>query len=408
MLLSPVSLPGRLLFVGALALVAACGRRHALSVPGGPVDAVSPEVGGSDGGVDPPVDAEPTTPDASASDASVSPTPDGAGADSGCGGSRCLEAPTLLRPAPAKCATIHLTLLDDMLYWSDTAAGAVWKMPLAHPFPTIVADGEDRPGQVLVWGNTVYWTTGPTSGRTIGTAIRSTSGGFALTPAKVPEGLYGFTVAYGRPEDGLLLFYGTETTVERVSLAGGPSATVVAKTAYGPLSGLAVVGTTLVGLDPIAGKIFFVPDASTTTDAICGLRDATGTLTGPCRALASDNGSLLGDALPTERTFAYWADGASLLRHDFSKDAPDTTSVAQVAGAVRVLAIDDRASALFVASESDTPTPEGDVDLDRFALADDAKAIPVAHHVVAPVSLAANSDVVVWSTADCRIFSARR
>ncbi|MDB4980793.1 MAG: putative serine/threonine-protein kinase pknH [Myxococcales bacterium] len=334
-----------------------------------------------------------------------------------CNDGRCGPVPTIVQPAAGSpCGSIHLALTATALYWSEEIAGKVLRKSLSGGAAEIVATGEERPTWIAVAGTRVIWgagvaaDAGVTSDPMIPASIRTaaSTGGPASTVVTPSRGVGGFVAS----PDGETIYFSTDTTVQRVSAAGG-AATVVANDArHGVPRALALDGPRLVYLADVDGDVHVI-DLAGAAPAVCASSDGTtGAPNGvACVRLGSDNGSLLRDLLLAGNGQAVWADGPNLKKSDITVARPFADVILETLPVDVASSITTFARAGNVAFFGDSSTVASDPSalpqgiIGKVALTTGALAVALARGQAGITSMVTDGARVYWSTADCAILS---
>ncbi|HVU53357.1 MAG TPA: hypothetical protein VHL80_21880 [Polyangia bacterium] len=362
----------------------------------------------------------PREPDAAAGDADAAVSDAAADGTAASDGASSPEAapdagsPALFQPAPAtSCTAVHLVVDGGFLYWTDEAGGAVMRAPTAGGAPSAVAVGEDHPTWLSVRGGRVFWVSGvpgsPPVGNpthpTLGTSMRAAApGGGPTTIASVAGGLYGAVVT----DDGATVYFSTGAAIEQVSAGGGTPSNVATFVDGSTARGLAISGTTLVALDDVDGFVALVD--LTAGPALCGQLDPTsGSWTGSCTRLPSDNGSLLSDTILVDGTVLYWVDGDRIKHADLA-GGPDVAATPADASFIDAACLGG-SSVFFVADDhalgapAPGTLPAGTSLIEKATSDPDVPNVVLARGQRRPQSIASDGARVFWATADCAIWS---
>lgn len=311
------------------------------------------------------------------------------GMDQVCNAGMCGASPTVTVAAAAGCGAIDLAISGTTLLWTDTMHGTVNALPSGAAMPTVLAATATMPTLIEASATAAFWLEG---GLTIMTA--PIAGGAATEVYTSATTINGLAVS----EDGMTVYFSTETMVNSVPAAGG-TVTLVGEEESGIPKGLVVAGDLVGTLADLNGDV----DVMTVVDgtpAYCASADdpELAALITNCVRLGRSQGSLnlrrmaiIGDA-------AYWANQATILTASATNPTGVNDTVAQgSADAFTVNAwAQDGTNAYFADNAGNVyKTP----------LMVNSEAVALSRNQADVMSMVTDGTNVYWAAADCSILS---
>jgi hypothetical protein len=345
-------------------------------------------------------------------------------ATSVCNAGVCGPEATTFLPAAPGCTRLDLAIAGGNLYWSDQGHGTISRRALAGGPTTPLAASEKSPSRLLVRGATLFWIDvvatkpitsqyGIVTDETTATIRKAALAGGAPMDLATETNLWGGIRGLAVSDDGLTLFYSSDTKIRAVPVTGGTPTDVGSEERGGIPTGLGVAGSYIGYITDLNGNV----DVINVTDgavARCGginPADMTGEslLMVNCVRIGGCTPDALMEKFIVRGEKAYWGDGATLWTGPVRSDSPlrankdsVTYGLSSEGGAFSGLV--DAPDALYFAQ----PGWQGNglVEKTSYELSSTPVALVRGQNV--PRSLAVNESKVYWSTADCAIFSAPR
>lgn len=209
----------------------------------------------------------------------------------------CMTAPTTLVTITG-CSTVRLAVKSDTLYYTDTKAGAVRKIPTAGGTPSDVVTGQPQPYALLVDATNVYF--GNLMDNTL--KLVPTGGGTAKT---ITTGTQGAT--RGLALNNNLLFYADGHNLNSIKPAESSTPTVLGQGddgGKGLPAEICVDDTTVYYTDSNAFGVERHPQVGT----------------GDSIAMAGSQGDIVMTAIAVQAGTVYWANGVTIAAKPITAD----------------------------------------------------------------------------------------
>ena len=219
----------------------------------------------------------------------------------------CLAAPTTLVTFNG-CSTVRLAVKSDTLYYTDTKAGAVRKIPTAGGTPSDVVTGQPQPYALLVDANNVYF--GNLTDNTL--KLVPIGGGTAKT---ITTGAQGATRGLAMNND--LLFYADGHNLNSITPAENSTPTVLGQGddgGKGLPAEICVDDTNVYYTDSNAFGVERHPQVGT----------------GDSIAMAGSQGDIVMTAIAVQAGNVYWANGVTLAAKPIDADKQSSYASAAV------------------------------------------------------------------------------
>jgi hypothetical protein len=331
-------------------------------------------------------------------------------AKSMCYAGACNATPTVVVPASTGCGSLHLALVDGVLFWTDTEHGTVQSLA-AGGTPTTIASNQMAPTFIQVVGNDVYWL--DSGNNEIMTA--SAAGGAATALVSVPvqldagvaldagmsqsTGIGGFFVA----PDGSKLYFSSGMAVNEIVIANPATITEVGRYDSGVPKALAVEGD-LLGFAAADGTLQLMTLAAG-DPAVCASVGSTA-VNHNCTRIASAAGVNLENVFISNGVF-YWVNYGQVLSSSPENRMTGVfdTVVGVTPPAMKIMDLTIEGDTVYFADNTGlvVKAPLGDeVTVTKLARGQvDAAATPPA----GVSSVVANATDVYWANPACEILS---
>jgi hypothetical protein len=301
----------------------------------------------------------------------------------------CGTPPVTVLPAPAACGAMRLAGQGDALYWTDTAAGKVMRMPAAGGAPTPVSGAEtSAPTLLELKGGAVFWLDGKT--------IRKSVAGAVSEVYASPDDIHGLAAS----DDAGTVYFSAGAKIEGVAAAGGAAPADVEVQNTGTPVAIAVSGDSLTfTLDANTGGVDVIRRSGPL--ALCWTMDAMGSssLDVNCTRIAREaGGASPADILVATGSTVIWITYNSAIRvGDLSGGVGSYYDAVNLNGITTISSFASASGFVYFGTDDGT--------IQQVPVAPDGTAVRLARGVQKPGSIAVAGHSVFWSTADCSIQS---